>query len=764
MLQNDTVPGFSTSFPIIEAKILPVAMRDGSVPRTRLVRMLTDGSAPPIVSVIGPPGYGKTTLLAQWAAVESRPMAWLTIDHFDNDLPVLMAYLMAAFDRVRPIDAGLAGSLTGSAQRIAATAVPRLASELHRWPEPAVLVLDDAHRLVDRECLDALAQLIEHLPRGFRVAVAGRSEPGLPFARLRAQGNLQEIGTGLLALNDAETRSLTAAAGWDLSETEAHDLAMGTEGWPAAVYLAALAASGGDRDSGSPATVTGGDRYISAYLRSELGRVMSADDVRFLMLTAVLERVEPEVAEALTGMPHAGARLERLARTNLLIQPVGSSRATYRYHNLLRDYLMVELDRLEPSGGGDAHRAAAEWFAAAGDPRAAIEHANEAGDPDLAARVVLAAAVPAWQSGHASAVAGWISAVDSVVIGRNPALAGVATWVEALAGKPDVALRMASIVERASFEGPPGDGTASHASQRALIRALTCPDGPREMLANAQVAASLEPVGSRWRGQALMLVGGAHVLLGAPDDAEAAFEQSLEADWAAGAPPGVSLGMLAGVALSRSDPAAAARWARHSGITFAPTRVEGFLTALLLHAVVARVAIQEGDLPTAREALVRAQLVRPLANHAIPWFSVYALLHLARAYLAIAEPAGAQLVLREAEQIVRRRPALGVLTDELLDLRRRLASAASAIGGSTTLTAAELRILPLLPTYLSFQDIADRLMISRNTVKTHAMSIYGKLWASSRGEAVERAVELGLLEPYPGLEAIAPGGEGPARA
>jgi len=253
-------------------------------------------------------------------------------------------------------------------------------------------------------------------------------------------------------------------------------------------------------------------------------------------------------------------------------------------------------------------------------------------------------------------------------------------------------------------------------------------------------------------------------MLGALDDAEAALERSLEADSAAGAPSGVSLALRGGLALSRGDPAAAARWAAASRRAFVPALAEGFLTSLVLHAVVARVAIQEGDLPTARESLVRAQLVRPLANHAIPWFSVYSLLHLARAYLAMAEPAGAQIVLREAEQIVRRRPALGVLTDELLDLRRRLAGAVSVIGGSATLTAAELRILPLLPTYLSFQDIADRLMISRNTVKTHAMSIYGKLWASSRGEAVERAVELGLLEPYPGLETIAPSGEGPARA
>jgi LuxR family maltose regulon positive regulatory protein len=149
---------------------------------------------------------------------------------------------------------------------------------------------------------------------------------------------------------------------------------------------------------------------------------------------------------------------------------------------------------------------------------------------------------------------------------------------------------------------------------------------------------------------------------------------------------------------------------------------------------------------------VKAQLTRPLASHAAPWFAVDALLEVARAYLALSDPAGAQAAYRQAEQIVRRRPALGVLVAELSALGQQLGDATTTLAGSSTLTNAELRMLPLLPTYLSFQEIADRLLVSRNTVKTHAMSIYGKLQASSRGEAVERAMEIGLLEPFPGLD------------
>ena len=156
--------------------------------------------------MIAPPGYGKTTLLAQWTARERRPVAWLTLDDLDNDPAVLLSYLAVAFDRIEPIDPSIRSALAAPRQRILATAVPRLASELHGWRQPGVLVLDDAHRLTDRTCLDALASLLDHLPPGFRVAIAGRSEPDLPLARLRAQRDLLEIGPNLLALDEVRDR------------------------------------------------------------------------------------------------------------------------------------------------------------------------------------------------------------------------------------------------------------------------------------------------------------------------------------------------------------------------------------------------------------------------------------------------------------------------------------------------------------------------------------------------------------------------------
>jgi LuxR family maltose regulon positive regulatory protein len=173
--------------------------------------------------------------------------------------------------------------------------------------------------------------------------------------------------------------------------------------------------------------------------------------------------------------------------------------------------------------------------------------------------------------------------------------------------------------------------------------------------------------------------------------------------------------------------------------------------SLMTYAVAARVAIHRGATARAHEELVRAQLVSPLATHASPSFAVGALLELARAYLAIADPAGARNVVSQAEAIVRRRPSLGTLNASLAEMRGRLRDASTTLAGSSALSTAELRLLPILSTPLTFKEIGERMFLSRHTVKTQAISIYGKLGASSRSEAVQRAIEIGLLEPFPGL-------------
>ncbi len=737
---------FRSSLPLVEAKLQPPAQRPATIERDRLLRPLLAASGPRVVAVIAPPGYGKTTLLAQWAARESRPVAWVTLDDLDNDPAVLLSYLATAFDRIEGVDDAIRSGLGATPGRILAVAVPRLLAELARWSRPAVLVLDDAHRLVEPTALDVVTSLLDHLPTGFRVAITARTEPALPLARLRAAGELLEIGSGQLALTDEETAVAVAADGHPLKPGDVRAVRERTEGWAAGIHLAALALARGDDEAAPADALSGRDRYIAGYLRSEFQRDLEPDDVAVVTRTAILETITPPLAEAITSVEDAWSRLALVARRNLLVQDVGGAGPALRYHNLLRDFLLGELDEREPGARPELHRRAAIAYARTYDLERAVDHAFASEDLDAVAAHVAAALLPTFFGGHPATVDRWVLRLDETAFQRHPPLAVLAAWIHLLNGRPDAADRLADIAERSAFAGSPGDGSASFESQRAMLRAMMARHGPADVLASAEVAAAIEVADSPWRGTALGVLGGGHRMLGRPAEAEAAF--------IAGAAAGnmVSAAFAAGLALQRGDWAAAEPMIARARAMMAATHFEGLLQSIVVHAVGARVALHRGDQAGAREDLVNAQRVRPLASHAAPWLIVDALLHLARAYLALGDTPGAQVVLREAEAIVRRRPGLGVLTTELVELRRLLAHAAATLAGSSSLTAAELRLLPLLPTYLSFQEIADRLFVSRNTVKTQAMSIYGKLQASSRGEAVERAVELGLLEPYPGLD------------
>ena len=746
---EDVLRALPPSWPNMEAKLEAPVARPGTVARRRVVSQLLEARAP-VVTLIAPPGYGKTTVLALWAARDPRPVAWLTLDGFDNDPAILIRSLVASLARIGPMGPSMTLAHAASRTRVLGAAIPRLVTEVHRWQQPALLVLDDAHRIDNQTSLDALTALLDHLPSNLAVAIAGRTEPALPLGRLRARRELLEVGPKDLALDIEETAALARATGCALESEGMRELHRRTEGWPVGVYLSALACRRTGADAGVAIGLTAGDHYIASYLASELADGLGDEDVQFLTRTAVVEIVTPGLAEVLSGMPDGGPRLASLARRHLLIQEVGQPTPAFRYHNLLRDFLRDELDRREPGRARMLHRVATEWYRDSGDLDLALHHAFAGDDLDLAAGLIETAGPPLHDRGHLATVERWLGRLSTSDFQRNPAVAVLAAWVHLLAGRPTEAIRMAEIVDRTDATTLADAG--SFEPQRAMLRAVMCPDGPRQALAQASFAVDRARADSQWHANALWLLAAAEMMLGDHDAAEQNLDEAI-ADAGYGAHLSVAAwARQASLKMRRGDWDAAAGAADEALRRLFTSQYEDVLPALSVLAVNARVAAHRGDTDHARALLVEAQLVRPLASHAAPWLSVASLLDLARAYLAVSDPAGAQIALREAEQIVRRRPALGSLTAELLEIRAQLSGSTSTLVGSSSLTNAELRILPLLPTYLSFQEIADRLGVSRNTVKTHAMSIYGKVWATSRGEAVERAVALGLLEPYPGLE------------
>ena len=730
-------------------------MRGGTITRDRAIALLAAEPRRPIVSIIGPPGYGKTVLLGDWAARDKSSVAWLAVDDFDNDPNVFLTYLAAALDRIEPVDGSLRSALAAPGSRVVGAVVPRLAAELHRWPRLGSLVLDDLHRLVDPMCLDALVALMDHMPTGFRVLLAGRSAAGLPLARLRAQGLLLELGRNELALNIDEAQALVRALGRDLGAVEAQALVERTEGWAAAIYLASITPGWDGLAASAERGAMGRSGYIAEYLRLALEPELTPGDRTLLTRTSILEVVEPSLAEAVAQQANANERLHSLALRDHLIEELPGTAPSYRYHHLLRDFLRTELEQREPGAAAGLHRSAAAWYRDSKRPEPEVEHLLAAGDTAAAARLVTAVGLRLHYAGRSGWLDRWFRQFDDAIFESQPGLAALAAWIHALKGRSDAADRMADIVERSTFTGPAGDGASSFESSRAMLRAAFVRHGPEDALADATFAAAAEGAASPWRPVALMLLGTARMMTGDPGAADAAFLEGANVAKKAGMANWLELASRASIAIGRGDWAAADVLARESHGPHGHVGWDRLSSALLVHAVAARVALHHGDVRRAREEFAHAQIVLPHVSHTMPWVSMAGLLELAHAYMTLADPSGARAMLSEAEQILRRRRDLGVLAEDATTLRRRLETADRMPAGISSLTSAELRLLPLLSTHLTFEEIATRLSVSRHTVKAHSVSIYGKLGVSGRSEAIERAIGIGLLEPFPGLHLVA---------
>jgi LuxR family maltose regulon positive regulatory protein len=703
------------------------------------------GSQAAVVCLVAPAGYGKTTTLAQWAAGTDR-VAWVELDPHDNDPAVLLTSVAVALDRIEPIQPSVSGVASIAAAAVA-TAVARLAAAVSAMTKPVAIVLDQLDALDERQCLDAVAQLAAQLPSGSQFVLASRTRPPLPLARLRSQGRVVEIGAEDLAMDQREARALAEAAGVRLSESAAAELLRRTEGWPVGLYLATRAMRTGARPGARRAgTAVAYDRPVGDYLWSELLSGLPPETVTFLTRTSVLERMCGPLCDAVLDTHGSGDVLASMESTNLLLVPLDRRRQWYRYHHLLRDFLRAELSRREPELVADLHLRAAAWCEASGMPETAIDHAQAAGDTGRVAHLAAELTQPAYAGGRVESARRWLTWLeDNGPICLYPAAAVHGAWLEALAGQPAAAERWAAVAER----GPPGttmpDGSTME-GYLGLLRALLCRDGVERMLVDTQAAvAGLSP-GSSWRATALLLEGIAWLLADEADRADPMLAHAVQVATDAGAAPTAAAGLAerAIIAMQRGQWDQAAALAEQARACMRAGHVDDYAMSPLVNAVMARTAAHQGDARTARRHLVRTAPLRPLLTHAMPHRAVQTLQELARAYLAVGDAAAARTILREARDILLLRPSLGVLSDQADELRSTLDLIPEGRAGASSLTAAELRLLPLLSTHLTFAEIGERLYRSPHTVKSQAMSVYRKLGVSSRSQAVKRARQIGV--------------------
>jgi LuxR family transcriptional regulator, maltose regulon positive regulatory protein len=729
---------------VAESKLRRPAPRDGSVSRTALLETLRAAAVPTIGLVAAPAGYGKTTLLAEVAADGRRPFAWVTIDEQDNEPMCLVAALAVALAGAGSLDESMVEEVV-KRRASPAAAVKRLAAALGAGG-PVALAVDDLHLLSSESSVGVIEVIAAHLPPRSRLLLASRTRPPDGLREPRDGTRVLELGREELQMSDEEAAVLLRRAGAEVSDDQRAVLMERLEGWPAGLYLAALVVAA---DASAAASFDGSDRFVTEYFREECLGALGDADIRFLERASVLERLSGALCDSALRMSGSAGRLKRLARSTLFLIPLadGPSR-TYRLHTALRDALRGELRRCEPEVADAIAGRATEWATRQGDLEEAVTYAWGAGKVDEFAALVERSAPALYHAGGLATIERWLTWPNEAAFAQHPALSLWRALVSLLRGDDEEAVRWLDLAAHAPADLDGSiDGTPSRA-WRSLILAALCRSGVQAMRADAAAALAALGDSSPWRPSALLLLGVTHVLAGETAEASEALSEAQTTAAISGAKDTFCVALAERSLLE----AAQGRWATAEAFaTSARTVVqeshlEDYPSSALTYAASARSAVQRSDWVRARTDVERTNRLLPMLTSALPWLSVQVRLQIARTQLELSAHDAASAVLTEAEALLAEGIDLGRLGSQVEELRRELQRAPQADDGTGQLTPAELRLLPLLTTHLTFREIAEILHISRNTVKTQAICVYRKLGVSSRSAAIERASELGLVE------------------
>ena len=413
--------------PLLETKLYVPKPRRGLVARPRLDERLSRGAASKLTLISAPPGFGKTTLLAEWLAASpasERSTAWLSLDPGDIEAATFWPYLIAALQTVVPgVGAGALSLLQEAKPPPIESILATLLNELNAVPRDIVLVLDDYHEVDTPDIQGGVAFLLEHLPPQLHLVITTRADPALPLGRLRGRGELVEIRAADLRFTPDEAAAyLNEVMELHLVARDVAALEARTEGWIAALQMAALSMQGRDDVTTFIAGFAGDDRYIVDYLVEEVLQRQPERARSFLLQTSILDRLNGPLCDAVTGQDGGKAALEALERGNLFLVPLDDHRRWYRYHPLFADVLRAHLLDEQPDRVLDLHRRASDWYEQKGEPSEAVRHSLAAGDYPRAADLI-ERAIPALRSSRRESLAlAWLRALPDDVIAGRPVL------------------------------------------------------------------------------------------------------------------------------------------------------------------------------------------------------------------------------------------------------------------------------------------------------------------------------------------------------
>jgi LuxR family transcriptional regulator, maltose regulon positive regulatory protein len=447
---------------LLTTKLRAPRVRPNLVARPRLRDVLAAGEGSALTLVSAPAGFGKTTLLGEWSSDHSeggeRSVAWLSLDETDNDPVRFLTYLVSALRTVEEgIGEGVLASLRSPQPPPIKAAVGALVNELAELPREITVVLDDYHLISSEPVHDATSFLLEHLSENAHLVVSGRMDPPLPLSKLRARNQMTEIRAADLRFTTEEaTAFLGDVMGLALSAADVSALEEVTEGWVAALQLAAISMRHREDVSGFVEAFSGSNRHVLDFLAEEVLERQPRDVSGFLLTTSVLESMSAPLCDALTGRNDGQGMLERLERENLFVVPLDDERRWYRYHHLFADVLRSRLQREQPERIRELHRRAAAWYERNGWSSEAVRHALAAQEHDRAADLVEDVARKMWNRGEVMTLLGWLEALPEETKRRRPQLllqyAAALLWV----GRLDDVEPIAREIERAV--GVSGEG------------------------------------------------------------------------------------------------------------------------------------------------------------------------------------------------------------------------------------------------------------------------------------------------------------------
>jgi LuxR family maltose regulon positive regulatory protein len=714
------------------------------LPRGRLLERLRPKPGVKLTVLAAPAGCGKTTLLGMWRDIEARrrAVAWVTLDEGDNDPVVLWSHVLEALRRVCPGIGELDVSELDGTPRSADGIVRQLVNELAEQGD-ATLILDDFHHLSSGPARDGIAWLIDHAPSTFQVVLASRSEPALPLGALRAHGELLELRADELGFRPDEADAfLNGRLELRLAREDVDRLVTRTEGWPAGLYLAALSLHGVQDRHAFVSTFGGKSRHLVDFLVDEVLDAHTPAQQALMLRSSVLDRLSGPLCDAVLEQEDTAEMLVALSRTNLFLVPLDDHDEWYRFHHLFAQLLRVELEHREPGLAQELHRRAHAWYREHGMVEEALKNALEAGAFPEARELLASIWLPAEGSGRHAMVLGWLERFPPEVAREDPQLLLMKAWVFSLWGRRKEAAAAMAALEHLRW--PDGvalpDGSPSLEASLATVRAAFPWDDAAAGFENALRAADLQPLDSPLRAAVVWALGLGCYNLGDLDGADRWFGEAADVGakserWL------ITASALAYRSFLAADRGQRDEQRRLAEQAFVVAREHGVDELRGEVHVAVGVSLGSGGEPN--------KALRSLAHGFKVLRSVGSPLDLAHALMRAApvlrpiNQREAAAAIDEARAIVESCRDPGALEERLAALtpapgpRRRVQAAA--------LSARELAVLRMLRGTLSEREIGRELYLSHNTIHSHTRSIYRKLGASSRAEAIRLASASGIL-------------------